>query len=78
MAESAIWKQVGDVLKTEGNILEVGEFTDVKNRKFKITPELAKTLYNNIDSSLPFVILHEDGYQEPVGYATSVGETDLI
>jgi hypothetical protein len=74
MAEIANWKTVGDVLKTEGNILEVGNWISKNGHKVTITPEDARILFEHIDSSLPFVILHDDGYQEPVGYATDFAE----
>lgn len=70
MAEDANWKQVDDVLKTEGNILEIGSFISRSGNKVDISEEDADMLFNNIDSRLPFVVLHDDGYQEEVGYAT--------
>ena len=70
------WKQVGDVLKTEGNILEIGSFIAQSGNKVDVSPEDAALLFNNIDTSLPFVISHEDGYQEEIGYATQFAEND--
>ena len=70
MTESDNWKQVGDVIKTEGNILEIGSFIARSGNKVNISTEDADRFYNNIDSSLPFVILHQDGYREEIGYAT--------
>ncbi len=68
--ESDNWKQVGDVIKTEGNILEIGSFIARSGNKVDISAEDADRFYNNIDTSLPFVILHSDGYREEIGYAT--------
>jgi len=70
------WKQVGDVIKTEGNILEIGSFISHSGNKVDISPEDAKLLFNNIDESIPFVIKHEDGFQEEVGHATQFAEND--
>ena len=78
MAELAEnWKQVGDVIKTEGNILEIGSFISQSGNKVDISPEDAKLLFNNIDTSIPFVISHESGYQEAVGQATQFTENDM-
>ena len=74
MAED--WKSVEDVIKTEGSILEIGSFVSQSGNKVDISPEDADTLFNNITSSLPFVVLHEDGYQEAVGYATDFLKTE--
>ena len=71
MAEDAHdWKQVDDVLKTEGNILEIGSFVSRSGEKVTISPEYADFLFESIESKLPFVVLHEDGFNEEVGYAT--------
>lgn len=75
-ADAASWKEVGNVLETSGNILEVGSFIARSGNKIDVTTEDADTLFQNIDASLPFVILHKDGYQEPVGYATKFSKVD--
>lgn len=68
MAENANWKQVGDIYKTDGSILEVGSFIAQSGNKVDISETDVDELLSNISSPIPFSIGH-DKYAETIGYA---------
>jgi len=68
MAENANWKQVGDIYKTDGSILEIGSFIAQSGNKVDISDADVDALLSNIDAPIPFSIGH-DKYAETIGYA---------
>jgi hypothetical protein len=68
MAENANWKQVGDIYKTDGSILEIGSFIAQSGNKVDISNSDIDELLQNIDTPIPFSIGH-DKYAETIGYA---------
>ena len=75
MAENANWKQVGDIYRTSGPILEVGSFISASGNKVDISEQDKAELFANIDENIPFTIGH-DKYAPTVGYAVKVAETE--
>ena len=42
-------------------LIKIGEFTDSKGQTLKITPEVAKDIYESLQSAAPFKDIHGDG-----------------
>lgn len=67
MTDNAGWKQVGDVYRTAGTILETGSFISKSGHQVSITEEDSKDLYNSLgDEFLPISIDHNG---KPIGHA---------
>lgn len=67
MTEEANWKQVGDLFKTDGNVLEAGTFINSRGGESSISPADVKELYENITEPVPLAVGHGKG--PIVGYA---------
>ena len=66
MAED--FKQVGDIFKTDSNIVEVGEWVPDSGVPIRITRDDVDEMYHNIDSKIPLTILHGNT-PKTIGYA---------
>ena len=51
-------KQVANIFKTSGNILEIGSFIDAHGRKVDISERDIEELYSNLKNPIPFAIGH--------------------
>lgn len=81
MAENASWKKIGDVYKTNGEILKIGTFVDSSGKTVPINDEDLEDLFNGVSEYIPMGISHNPNdphYVETLGYAIKVARSNDV